>query len=182
MTDKMSSRSDPVTPTYSGDIRSRYVTRSASRRAVRCRFFRNGDRFYSGMAGTFTVGYFPCGSIGIKLSAIKGYIIPVSVERYGTLENLSCELSNFLDHPLLPSGVKFIFTLDGEKVTCLSQVCGGGDFVAASTDSFKKFDYQTISGNASPSKKNGRRSREPGRMIAKVRLSSFFYTKSQPKI
>ena len=47
------------------------------------------------------------------LLANKGYIIPVSVERYGTLENLSRELSNFLDHPLLPSGVKFIFTLDG---------------------------------------------------------------------
>ena len=107
------------------------------------------------------------------LSTFKGYIIPVSVERYGTLENLSRELSNFLDHPLLPSGVKFIFTLDGEKITCLSQVCGGGDFVAASTDSFKKFDYQTISGNASPSKKNGRRSREPGRMIAKVRQILF---------
>lgn len=107
------------------------------------------------------------------MSTIKGYIIPVSVERYGTLENLSGELSNFLDHPLLPSGVKFIFTLDGEKVTCLSQVCGGGDFVAASTDSFKKLDYQTISGNASPSKKNGRRSREPGRMIAKVRFKMF---------
>ena len=55
-----------------------------------------------------------------------------SVERYGTLENLNADLGNFLNHPLLPSGVKSIFTVDGEKVHTLDAVCNGGDFVAAS--------------------------------------------------
>ena len=72
------------------------------------------------------------------------------------------DLSEFLNHPLLPSGVKTIFTLDGLKVTSLSDVCAGGDFVAASTDNFRKLDYQIIAGNASPSKKISR-----GSMIAK---------------
>ena len=54
------------------------------------------------------------------------------MERYGTLENLNADLGNFLNHPLLPSGVKSIFTVDGEKVYSLDTVCNGGDFVAAS--------------------------------------------------
>ena len=54
------------------------------------------------------------------------------MERYGTLENLNADLGHFLNHPLLPSGVKTIFTLDGEKVHTLDVICNGGDFVAAS--------------------------------------------------
>ena len=54
------------------------------------------------------------------------------------MENLNRELSHFLDHPLLPSGVKCIFTLEGERVDSLTELCGGGDFVAASNNVFKK--------------------------------------------
>ena len=42
------SRSDPVTPTTGDSAIPRYISRSASRRAVRCRFFRNGDKFFPG--------------------------------------------------------------------------------------------------------------------------------------
>ena len=108
------------TPNSTPEIRARCLTRSASRRAARCRFYRNGDKFFA------------------------GYTLPVSVDRYGTLENLYKELTGFLGCPTLPSGVRQIFDVNGRQIHDLHQICQGGNFVAAGSEPFKKPLTNTI--------------------------------------
>lgn len=120
----------PVTPTSTPVIRSRCLTRSASRRAARCRFYRNGDKFFS------------------------GYTLPVSVDRYGNLENLYRELTSVLGCPTLPSGVRRIFDLNGQLVTDLAVICQGGNYIAAGNEIFKPFSYLQIPSSNSPVKKH----------------------------
>jgi len=123
----------PVTPNSTpngGRAVSRCLTRSASRRANRCRFYRNGDKFYG------------------------GYTLPVSLERYGTLENLFRDLTNVLGCPTLPSGVRRIFDTNGKLISDLTVICQGGNFVAAGSEGFKQCTYLQIPTGNSPAKKH----------------------------
>ena len=89
-------------------------------RAIRCRFYRNGDSFFG------------------------GHQLPISVGRYGTLDNLYRELTATIGAPSLPSGVRQIFHVTGYLVTDLEQLTKGGSFVAAGNEGFKRLDYESI--------------------------------------
>ncbi|KAA0185305.1 hypothetical protein HAZT_HAZT005216 [Hyalella azteca] len=95
------------------------VRQSEERRAKRCRFYRNGDRWF------------------------PGAVVAVSSDRHRTWDSLLVELTRLLEHPLhLAAGVRFVFTLEGTKIDMLDQLCNAGDYVASSTDSFKAIDYR----------------------------------------
>lgn len=91
---------------------------SAEKKAKKVRFYRNGDRFF------------------------KGVVYAVTVERYRTFEALLADLTRALvDQVNLPHGARYIFALDGRKVTALDQLEEGGSYVCASTDAFKRIEY-----------------------------------------
>ncbi|CAH1778060.1 unnamed protein product [Owenia fusiformis] len=116
-----SSRSGRASPTHSahGSLFRHTLTQS-SRRARKVRFYRNGDRFF------------------------KGMIYAVSPERFRTFESLMAELtrSPLCDNNILPKGVRYVFTLNGNKrVSNLDELEEGESYVCASTGLFKNIDY-----------------------------------------
>ncbi|KAG7262864.1 hypothetical protein CRUP_034208 [Coryphaenoides rupestris] len=91
-------------PTHSAHC-SLYRTRtlrtlSSEKRAKKVRFYRNGDRYFHGVA------------------------YAVSQERFGSLEALLADLTRALcDNAHLPQGVRTIYTLDGaDKITTIDQL------------------------------------------------------------
>jgi hypothetical protein len=74
----------------------------------------------------------------------RGHTLPVSIDRYGTMENLYRELTVVLGCPSLPSGVRQIFGINGEKVIDLGNICNGGNFVVAGSELFKPYNYNAI--------------------------------------
>lgn len=68
------------------------------KRAKRIRFYHNGNKFF------------------------KGVVIPVSVDRYGSIDNLMSDLTNiFTNKVTLPYGVRVIYSKTGRKVSSLHQ-------------------------------------------------------------
>ncbi|CAL4126621.1 unnamed protein product, partial [Meganyctiphanes norvegica] len=91
---------------------------SEEKRARRCRFYRNGDRWFGGI------------------------VVPVGGDKHRTWEALLVDLTRILDHSIhLTAGVRHCFTLEGSKISALEHLREGGEYVAASSDSFKKLDY-----------------------------------------
>lgn len=91
-----------------------------ARKAKRIRFFRNGDKFYSGI------------------------IIPVLPERYRSFDSLTTDLTRLLvDNVTLPSGVRTIYTLEGRKIGKLDDLEDGQSYVCSGAGQpFKRLDYE----------------------------------------
>ncbi|KAI5642534.1 protein kinase domain-containing protein [Phthorimaea operculella] len=91
-----------------------------ARKAKRIRFFRNGDKFYSGV------------------------IIPVLPERYRSFDSLTADLTRVLvDNVTLPSGVRQIYSLEGRKIGKLDDLEDGQSYVCSGFgEPFKRLDYE----------------------------------------
>ncbi|KAL4230833.1 Serine/threonine-protein kinase dclk1 [Mactra antiquata] len=120
---KLSSRNGRASPTHSAHgnlIRHSILKVTDDKKAKKVRFYRNGDRFF------------------------KGIVYAVSPERFRTFESL---LANLTDSPVgdkavLPHGVRHVFTIDGsKKITLLEQLEEGESYVCASTDVFRRAEY-----------------------------------------
>ncbi|WAQ99903.1 DCLK1-like protein [Mya arenaria] len=120
---RLSSRNGRTSPTNSAHgnlLRHSILKLSDDKKAKKVRFYRNGDRFF------------------------KGMVYAVSPERFRTFESL---LANLTDSPLgdkavLPHGVRHVFSVDGsKKVTKLEELKEGESYVCASTDVFRRAEY-----------------------------------------
>ena len=111
----------PGSPCHSahGILYRSSLIQNQGKRANKVRFYRNGDLFF------------------------KGLIYAVSSERYRTFESLLADLTNspIGDKNVMPNGVRYIFTLDGKKITSLDEMVDDGSYVCASTHFFKKVNY-----------------------------------------
>jgi hypothetical protein len=88
------------------------------------RFYRNGDRYFSGM------------------------IYVVSNEHHRTFESLLADLTQSLvcDHRILPAGVRYLFAVDtGRRLTSIDQIEDGASYVCSSTALYRPIDYTRIS-------------------------------------
>ncbi|KAL4706816.1 hypothetical protein ACJJTC_010050 [Scirpophaga incertulas] len=96
-----------------------------ARKAKRVRFFRNGDKFYSGV------------------------IIPVLPERYRSFDSLTTDLTRLLvDNVTLPNGVRTIYSLEGRRIGKLDDLEHGQSYVCSGFgEPFKRLDYEA---NATP--------------------------------
>lgn len=122
---RLSSRNGRSSPTHSAHgilIRHSILKVADDKKAKKVRFYRNGDRFF------------------------KGMVYAVSPERFRTFESL---LTNLTDSPIgdrkvLPNGVRHVFSMDGtRKVSCLEDLEEGESYVCASTDVFRRAEYET---------------------------------------
>ncbi|XP_069677456.1 serine/threonine-protein kinase GA29083 isoform X2 [Periplaneta americana] len=105
-----------------GDFTSRQCSAlrtPPTRKAKRIRFYRNGDRFY------------------------KGVMMAVTPERYRSFDSLVADLTRALvDNVNLPSGVRTLFTMDGQKVCGLDELEDGKCYVCSGLgETFKRVDY-----------------------------------------
>lgn len=100
-----------------------YIKLSATRKAKRIRFFRNGDKFYNGV------------------------VIAVTPERYRSFDSLISDLTRALvSNVTLPNGVRIIYTMDGKKVQDISDLEDGKCYVVSGQgEVFKKVDYSSSS-------------------------------------
>lgn len=100
--------------------RNLMVRTQPARKAKRVRFFRNGDKFYSGV------------------------IIPVLPERYRSFDSLTTDLTRVLvDNVTLPSGVRTIYSLEGRKIGKLDDLEDGQSYVCSGFgEPFKRLDYE----------------------------------------
>ncbi|XP_050665348.1 serine/threonine-protein kinase GA29083 [Leptidea sinapis] len=100
--------------------RSIFARTLPARKAKRIRFYRNGDKFYSGV------------------------IIPVLPERYRSFDSLTTDLTRvLLDNVTLPNGVRTIYSLEGRKVSKLDDLEDGQSYVCSGFgEPFKKIDYE----------------------------------------
>ena len=91
-------------------------------KAMRIRFYRNGDQ------------YFP------------GIVLTVSLEHYRTIDSLFERLNRVLaDSTTLPHGVRYIFTIDGLKlIRSVEQLQNGHGYVCSSTEVFKPLNYLSV--------------------------------------
>ncbi|KAJ8412435.1 hypothetical protein AAFF_G00127710 [Aldrovandia affinis] len=110
-------------PTHSAHC-SFYRTRTLQaltneKKAKKVRFYRNGDRYF------------------------KGIVYAVATDRFRTFDALLADLTRSLsDHINLPQGVRFIFSIDGDrKITSMDELEEGESYVCASENYFKKVDY-----------------------------------------
>lgn len=88
------------------------------KRARRCRFYRNGDRWFGGS------------------------VVAVGGDKHRSWEALLGDLTRVLDHPIhLVAGVRHVFTLDGTRVTQLEEIREMAEYVVSSSETFKKLDY-----------------------------------------
>uniref|UniRef100_A0A8C5GU59 Serine/threonine-protein kinase DCLK2 n=1 Tax=Gouania willdenowi TaxID=441366 RepID=A0A8C5GU59_GOUWI len=112
-----------ASPTHSAHC-SLYRTRtlktlSTEKRAMKVRFYRNGDRYFNGV------------------------VYAISADRFRTFDALLADLTRSLsDNVNLPQGVRTIYTLDGsKKITSTDQLVEGESYVCSSIEAFKKLDY-----------------------------------------
>ncbi|XP_028025189.1 serine/threonine-protein kinase GA29083-like [Bombyx mandarina] len=100
--------------------RSNVLRAQPTRKAKRIRFYRNGDKFYSGV------------------------IIPVLPERYRSFDSLTADLTRVLvDNVTLPSGVRTIYSLEGRKIGKLDDLEDGQSYVCSGFgEPFKRLDYE----------------------------------------
>lgn len=98
---------------------SRPSSTSLSRKAKRIRFYRNGDKFFTGV------------------------VIPVMAERFRSFDSLTADLTRLLvDNVTLPSGVRTIYSMDGRKITNLDDLEDGKSYVCSGKgETFKKIPY-----------------------------------------
>ncbi|KAJ8672134.1 hypothetical protein QAD02_003393 [Eretmocerus hayati] len=94
----------------------------ATKKAKRVKFFRNGDKFYSGV------------------------VIPVTAERYRSFDSLISDLTRVLTpNVTLPSGVRMIHSLDGRRIQGLDDLEDGESYVVSGYgEIFKNIDYSSI--------------------------------------
>ncbi|XP_035287612.1 neuronal migration protein doublecortin-like [Anguilla anguilla] len=130
-------------PTHSAHC-SFYRTRTLQaltneKKAKKVRFYRNGDRYF------------------------KGIVYAVATDRFRTFDALLADLTRSLsDHINLPQGVRFIFTIDGDrKISSMDELEEGESYVCASENFYKKVDYTknvnpnwSVNVKASASQKN----------------------------
>ncbi|KAG9269014.1 serine/threonine-protein kinase DCLK2-like [Astyanax mexicanus] len=92
---------------------------TSEKRARKVRFYRNGDRYFTGL------------------------LYAVSADRFRSLDTLLAELTRSLADSLhLPQGVRAIYTVDGaKKISSLDELVEGESYVCASNESYKKVDY-----------------------------------------
>lgn len=90
-----------------------------TKKAKRVRFFRNGDKFYTGV------------------------VMAVTPERYRSFDSLASDLTRALISSVtLPSGVRAIYTMDGRKVQTVGDLEDGKCYVVSGQgESFKKVEY-----------------------------------------
>lgn len=105
-----------------GDFTSRQCSAlrtPPARKAKRIRFYRNGDRFY------------------------KGVMMAVTPERYRSFDSLVADLTRALvENVNIPSGVRTLFTMDGQKVGGLDELEDGKCYVCSGLgETFKRVDY-----------------------------------------
>ncbi|KAG4066406.1 hypothetical protein HA402_007042 [Bradysia odoriphaga] len=94
-------------------------SRTPTRKAKRVRFYRNGDRFYSGI------------------------VIAVSNERYRSFESLTEDLTRILEDRV-PAAVRHIYTISGKKITTLDEIVDGTNYVClCNNETFKKIEYNS---------------------------------------
>ncbi len=95
------------------------------RKAKRIRFLCNGDRFY------------------------KGVVMAVAPERYRSFDSLLSDLTRaFSANINLPSGVRTVYTMDGNKISHLDELEEGKLYVCSGTgEQFKKVDYVVLCNN-----------------------------------
>ncbi|KXJ72331.1 hypothetical protein RP20_CCG018341 [Aedes albopictus] len=112
-------------------------SRTPAKKAKRIRFYRNGDRFYSGS------------------------IIPVSGERYRSFDSLTEDLTRLLeDSVTLTGAIRTIYTLEGKKIEKLEDLEDGKSYVCScNNEGFKKIDYSTTNNSNSAAKNVNRLSR-----------------------
>lgn len=110
-------------------------SRTPAKKAKRVRFFRNGDRFYTGST------------------------IPVSGERYRSFDSLTEDLTRLLeDSVTLTGAIRTIYTLDGKKVDKLEDLEDGKCYVCScNNEGFKKIDYNTTNTSIVAATKNTNR-------------------------
>ncbi|XP_070855121.1 serine/threonine-protein kinase GE16371 isoform X2 [Drosophila suzukii] len=96
-------------------------SRTPARKAHRIKFFRNGDRFYSGIT------------------------IPVSNERYRSFESLYEDLTRLLEESVkIPGAVRTIYSMCGKKINTLDELEDGQSYVCScNNEQFKKVEYNT---------------------------------------
>ncbi|XP_011258228.1 serine/threonine-protein kinase GA29083 isoform X2 [Camponotus floridanus] len=105
------------------DITSRHtlnVLRTPpTKKAKRVRFFRNGDKYYTGV------------------------VMAVTPERYRSFDSLASDLTRALMSSVtLPNGVRAIYTMDGRKVQSVSDLEDGKCYVVSGQgEIFKKVEY-----------------------------------------
>ncbi|KAL6258874.1 hypothetical protein P5V15_010819 [Pogonomyrmex californicus] len=105
------------------DITSRHtlnVLRTPpTKKAKRVRFFRNGDKYYTGV------------------------VMAVTPERYRSFDSLATDLTRALVSSVtLPNGVRAIYTMDGRKVQSVSDLEDGKCYVVSGQgEIFKKVEY-----------------------------------------
>ncbi|XP_033100174.1 serine/threonine-protein kinase DCLK1-like [Anneissia japonica] len=100
-------------------IRTSLRKLTTEKKAIKVRFYRNGDRLF------------------------KGITYAVSPERFRNFEALMADLTRTLaDQSHLPQGVRQIFTADGSRrIRSLHELLPGESYVCASQEVFKKLDY-----------------------------------------
>ncbi|XP_072301968.1 serine/threonine-protein kinase DCLK1a isoform X1 [Eucyclogobius newberryi] len=132
-----------MSPTHSAHC-SLYRTRtlktlSAEKRAMKVRFYRNGDRYFNGI------------------------VYAISADRFRTFDALLADLTRSLsDNVNLPQGVRTIYSLDGVKVTDMEQLVEGESYVCSSIEAYKKLDYtKNVNPNWSVNVKAAAASRGP---------------------
>ncbi|XP_071951404.1 serine/threonine-protein kinase DCLK1-like [Antedon mediterranea] len=104
-------------------IRTSLRKLTTDKKAIKVRFYRNGDRLF------------------------KGITYAVSPERFRNFEALLADLTRTLaDQSHLPQGVRQIFTADGSRrIHSLTELLPGESYVCASQEVFKRIDYTKIS-------------------------------------
>lgn len=114
-------RTSPCNSAHGNLLRHSLMKITDDKKAKKIRFYRNGDRFF------------------------KGMVYAVSPERFRTFESL---LANLTDSPIgdknvLPNGVRHIFSIDGSrKISDLDELEEGESYVCASTDVFRREEYE----------------------------------------
>lgn len=98
-----------------------YFKISATKKAKRIRFFRNGDKFYNGV------------------------VVAVTPERYRSFDSLISDLTRALiSNVTLPNGVRVIYTMDGKKVQDIGDLEDGKSYVVSGQgEVFKKVEYSS---------------------------------------
>ncbi|XP_032673081.1 serine/threonine-protein kinase DCLK1 isoform X2 [Odontomachus brunneus] len=92
-----------------------------TKKAKRVRFFRNGDKYYTGV------------------------VMAVTPERYRSFDSLASDLTRALVSSVtLPNGVRAIYTMDGRKVQSVSDLEDGKCYVVSGQgEIFKKVEYSS---------------------------------------
>lgn len=92
------------------------ANRGSAKKAKRVRFFRNGDKFYTGV------------------------VMAVTPERYRSFDSLATDLTRALvSNVTLPSGVRVVYNMEGKKIQDVCDLEDGKSYVVSGQgESFKK--------------------------------------------